>query len=180
LAESAVCIRVACDADLRGRLGLAERPFAFASLAMPTQEAGLALPSRPLAFRRLYRVFVPVLRIEALPQAERVDVEAALERLCNELAELVGEAPGGTWAAWGTLDHYVEGVRPASTQPASTHPTLVRLTAFEGKPPNQVADLLRRTASVLERELRLDPGNVFVSYEEARRGLLYTGGEVVT
>jgi phenylpyruvate tautomerase PptA (4-oxalocrotonate tautomerase family) len=65
-------------------------------------------------------------------------------------------------------------------QPATTHPPLVRVIAFEGRPAEQVAALVRCVATTLARELTLEEGNVFVVYEEARPGRLYTGGDVVS
>jgi phenylpyruvate tautomerase PptA (4-oxalocrotonate tautomerase family) len=122
---------------------------------------------------------VPVIQVEALPQAGGVDVEQALVALCTEVAAVLGEEPRGTWATWQTLEHYVEGNDGPSVQPGSTHPPLVRVIAFRGRDPALVAELLRRVAAVLARELRLDEGNVFVVYEEAQPGRLYTGGDVV-
>jgi phenylpyruvate tautomerase PptA (4-oxalocrotonate tautomerase family) len=122
---------------------------------------------------------VPIIQVEALPQAPGVEVEEALAALCGEIAGLLGEEPRGTWATRRTLEHYVEGSDAPSVQPPSTHPPLVRVIAYRGREPEVVADLLRRTATVLARELRLEDGNVFVLYEEAQPGRLYTGGEVV-
>ena len=122
---------------------------------------------------------MPIVQVEALPQAPGVEVEQALARLCGEAAALLGEEPSGTWATWRTLEHYVEGSDAPSTQPPSTHPPLVRLIAYRGREPDVVAELLRLVAEVLARELRLEQGNVFVLYEEAQPGRLYTGGEVV-
>jgi phenylpyruvate tautomerase PptA (4-oxalocrotonate tautomerase family) len=123
---------------------------------------------------------VPIVQVEALPQAPGVEVEPALAALCGEFAALLGEEPSGTWATWRTLEHYVEGSDALSVQPPSTHPPLVRLIAYRGREPAVVAELLRLAADVLVRELRLEDGNVFVLYEEAQQGRLYTGGEVVT
>jgi phenylpyruvate tautomerase PptA (4-oxalocrotonate tautomerase family) len=123
---------------------------------------------------------VPIVQVEALPQAPGVDVEPALATLCGEIAALLGEEPSGTWATWRTMEHYVEGSDGPSVQPPSTHPPLVRVIAYQGREPEVVADLLRLAAEVLARELRLEDGNVFVLYEEAQPGRLYTGGEVVT
>jgi phenylpyruvate tautomerase PptA (4-oxalocrotonate tautomerase family) len=108
---------------------------------------------------------VPIIQVEALPQAPDVDLEHALSAVCTEVALLLGEEPSGTWGTWRTLEHYVEGRDGPSVQPLSTHPPLVRVIAFEGRPAEQVAELLRCVATVLARELRLEEGNVFVIYE---------------
>ena len=121
---------------------------------------------------------MPIVQIEALPQAPGVDVAQALRTLCGQVAELLGEEPSGTWATWRTVEHYVEGSDGPATQPVSTHPPIVRVIAYEGRDRGRVAELLVRTAEVLAHELRLEDGNVFVLYDEAQPGRLYTGGEV--
>jgi phenylpyruvate tautomerase PptA (4-oxalocrotonate tautomerase family) len=123
---------------------------------------------------------VPVVRIAALPQAEGVDPSAALAAVATGLASLLGEPPHGTWATWEAIEpgRYAEGADVPAVQPRDTHPPLVRVIAFEGRPPEQVEAMLTCVADVLARELGLEPGNVFVLYEEARGGRLYTGGEV--
>ena len=122
---------------------------------------------------------MPVVRVQGLPQADDVDVDAALTAVCRDLAKLLGEAPHGTWATWQTLERYVEGDDARTTQPYDTHPPLVTVTAYEGRPPELVAHILRCVAAALSREFRVDPGNVFVTYDEVRAGRLFTGGDVV-
>jgi phenylpyruvate tautomerase PptA (4-oxalocrotonate tautomerase family) len=122
---------------------------------------------------------VPIVEIEALPQAPGVDLEQTLTALCIEIAALLGEEPSGTWATWRSLEHYLEGSDGPAEQPESTHPPLVRVIALKGREPELVAEILRCVARVLARGLRLEEGNVFVVYEEARPGRLYTGGQVV-
>jgi phenylpyruvate tautomerase PptA (4-oxalocrotonate tautomerase family) len=125
---------------------------------------------------------MPVIEITALPQPADVDVGAALAAVTTALAELLGEAPAGTWATWEELEpgRYAEGDDAPAVQPRGTHPPLVRVIAFEGRGPERVAAMLTCVAETLARELRLEPGNVFVRFEEARSGRLYDGGAVVT
>jgi phenylpyruvate tautomerase PptA (4-oxalocrotonate tautomerase family) len=122
---------------------------------------------------------VPIVQIEALPQAPGVHPEQTLTTLCTEIAALLGEKPSGTWATWRTLEHYLEGSHGPAEQPESTHPPLVRVIAFKGREPELVAEILRCVARVLARGLGLEEGNLFVVYEEARPGRVYTGGEVL-
>ena len=63
-------------------------------------------------------------------------------------------------------------------KPLATHPPLVRLIAFEGRIADELERLLALTAEVLSRELRLEPGNVFVVYREAGSGRVFTGGSI--
>lgn len=123
---------------------------------------------------------MPVVEIRALPQRDGVDIDAALKAVTTELAALLNEEPSGTWATWEEIvpGCYVEGGDAPHEQPRSTHPPLVRVTAFEGRPPELVAAMLEAVADVLAHRLELERGNVFVLYEEARAGRLFTGGEV--
>jgi phenylpyruvate tautomerase PptA (4-oxalocrotonate tautomerase family) len=124
---------------------------------------------------------VPVVRIRALPQPGVVDLPAVLGRVSRALADLLGERPERTWATWETIGsgHYAEGGRAPAEQPRGTHPPLVRMLAFEGRPPELIERMLVCVAETLAHELDLEPGNVFVTYEEARSGRVYDGGRVV-
>jgi phenylpyruvate tautomerase PptA (4-oxalocrotonate tautomerase family) len=124
---------------------------------------------------------MPVVSITALPQRGGRPPEQVLAAVTHALAELLGEQPSGTWATWHEIPagRYVEGGDAPAFQPAATHPPLVEVVAFEGRPPDLVERMLETVAEVLARELDLEPGNVFVRYVEATAGRLYTGGSVV-
>jgi phenylpyruvate tautomerase PptA (4-oxalocrotonate tautomerase family) len=124
---------------------------------------------------------MPVVRISALPQPGGLEPERALAAVTHALADLLGEEPSETWATWDEIPpgRYVEGGDAPALQPAATHPPLVEVIAFEGRPPDLVERVLTTVAEVLESELRLERGNVFVRYVEAASGRLYTGGAVV-
>jgi phenylpyruvate tautomerase PptA (4-oxalocrotonate tautomerase family) len=111
---------------------------------------------------------VPVVRIRALPQPS-ADVRAVAAAVATALAAELGESPRGTWATWETVERYVEGGEAATVQPFSTHPPIVTLFAASGRPRE---DLLRCVAETLARALELEPGNVWVRYEEVRPGEL--------
>jgi phenylpyruvate tautomerase PptA (4-oxalocrotonate tautomerase family) len=124
---------------------------------------------------------VPVVRIRALPQPGPVDIAAALSSVATELAALLGEEPQGTWATWETIEpgRYAEGSDSPTTQPRHTHPPLVTVTAFEGRPAELVEQMLTCVAGTVARELDLGDGNVFVTYDEVQSGRVYTGGRVL-
>jgi hypothetical protein len=124
---------------------------------------------------------VPIARIRALPQPGVVDLSTVLGRVSRALSDLLGERPEATWATWQTIESGcdAEGELAPDEQPRGTHPPLVSLLAFEGRPPDLVERMLVCVAETLARELELEPGNVFVRYEEARSGRLYDGGRVV-
>lgn len=124
---------------------------------------------------------VPVVCIRALRQPPVVDVSTVLGRVSRALSDLLGEPPEATWAMWETIESgcYAEGELAPDEQPRGTHPPLVSLLAFEGRPPDLVERMLVCVAQTLARELDLEEGNVFVTYEEARSGRVYDGGRVV-
>jgi phenylpyruvate tautomerase PptA (4-oxalocrotonate tautomerase family) len=123
---------------------------------------------------------VPILAIRALPQPG-ADVGAVLAAVTRELAALLGEKPRDVWATWEEIPpgRFSEGGEAPATQPRGTHPPLVELAAFEGRPPELVPRMLELVAEVLARELRLEAGNVFVRYHEDLGGRLYSGGSIV-
>jgi phenylpyruvate tautomerase PptA (4-oxalocrotonate tautomerase family) len=124
---------------------------------------------------------MPVVRISALPQRGGHPPERALAAVTHALADLLDEEPSGTWATWHEIPagRYVEGGDAPAFQPAATHPPLVEVVAFAGRPPELVGRMLETVADVLVRELELEPGNVFVRYVEATAGRLYTGGSIM-
>jgi phenylpyruvate tautomerase PptA (4-oxalocrotonate tautomerase family) len=122
---------------------------------------------------------MPVIQIRALPQREGVDVKKALAALCAAVAEVYGCESAHVWATWQCIEpgRYVEGGSGAGLQPEDTHPPIVDILCFEGRSPELIESLLERAAEVLSRELGI-PGNVFITYTEARSGRVFTGGGV--
>jgi hypothetical protein len=123
---------------------------------------------------------MPVVEIQALPQPG-IETAAVLRTLCRELAAELGEPPHAVWAVWRPLEPgaYAEGESTPDEQPQDTHPPLVRVIGFEGRPPGQVEAMLECAARVLARELGLEQGNVFALYDDARSGRLFDGGSIV-
>lgn len=124
---------------------------------------------------------MPVVRIRALPQPDSVDIPSALAAVTRDLATLLDEHPSGSWATWETIrpGRYAEGSETPELQPRDTHPPLVIVTAFEGREPELVERMLKTVAETLVREFGLGEGNVFVTYEEARSGRVYSGGRIL-
>ena len=120
---------------------------------------------------------VPVIEVTALPQADGVDVSATAAAVTRTVAGALGEEPRGTCVVWRTVDArgYSEGGDAPAVQPAATHPPLVEVIAYEGRPADLIGRILVAVADTLAGELRLDAGNVFVRWIEAAPGRLYTG-----
>lgn len=122
---------------------------------------------------------MPIVQVTALRQRVGVDLDAVSKALAVAVSRELGEEPSGTWVTWQTLlpGAYREGVGDAPLeQPAATHPPLVRVSAFEGRPPELVSRVLSAVAGTVVRELGLEPGNAFVVWDELRAGRVHTGG----
>jgi hypothetical protein len=115
--------------------------------------------------------FVPVIRIRALPQPH-ADVRTASIALAEAVAAALGEEPRGTWVTWETVDAYAEGGVVPSEQPLDSHPPIAHVQS--GRRPAEVVDLLLRVVGdTLVEALALEPGNVFVTFEEVDQARLY-------
>lgn len=114
---------------------------------------------------------MPVVSIRALPQPS-ADLRAVAAAVATALAAELGEDPRGTWVTWQTVEAYAEGGEAPAEQARETHPPLATVLARR-RPPETVARMLRCVGDTLVRELRLEPGNVFVTFEEADPARLY-------
>ena len=118
---------------------------------------------------------MPVIEISTLPPAGDLDVARALAAVTNEVAGFLGEEPRGTWAIYHPIapGHYAEGDDAPATQPAATHPAIVRV--FANRAPGQAADLLASVGAAVVRAFGLQEGNVFVRFEPADPNRMFWG-----
>jgi hypothetical protein len=108
---------------------------------------------------------MPVVRIRALPQ-RGIDVRTVAQAVATALAAEIGQDPRGSWVTWETVEVYAEGdVTLGVEQPRDTHPPLAIVSA-KRRPPEVIDAMLRCVGDTLVHELGLEPGNVFVTYEE--------------
>ena len=123
---------------------------------------------------------MPIVEIQALPQPSHVDPRAAVKAVAQAVAEAMGLPARQVWAAWRTIEsgHYVEGDVAADAQPRGTHPPIVNVIAFQGRPEEMIERVLTAVADTLTRQLDLEPGAPFVVYTEVKSGRVYTGGAV--
>jgi phenylpyruvate tautomerase PptA (4-oxalocrotonate tautomerase family) len=124
---------------------------------------------------------VPVVEIRALPQKPPADVPWVLEKVCVELAAVLGIPEKRVWATWQTIEsrHYVEGRDDVPDQSPGSHPPLVRVQSLEGRPPETVRRMLETVARSVEQALGLEAGNVMVVHEELRAGRVWSGGAIL-
>lgn len=125
---------------------------------------------------------MPVISIKTLPLDEdEVRTPDILKKLCTTVSQELNYKPSHVWATWEYIAPHLYSVGNYSVpfQPQSTHAPLVRVLAFEGKSKREIEALLHVIARVLAQELKVDLGNIFIEYSEARSGKLYDGGQVV-
>lgn len=121
---------------------------------------------------------MPIIEIKALKQHSQGDIPRALKNVTWELAKVLGVPPQAVRAIWTTLqpDYYAEGGDAAPDQRLATHPPIVSITAFAGRPPELVEKAIRCVADNLCHDLALAPGNIFVTYVESPGGRMFTNG----
>jgi hypothetical protein len=144
-----------------------------------SQEVGNAcIFKKCLFFLRGLRM--PVFEIKALPQKSGVLPQVALKKLCCEIATLMQISESQVWATWQTIEPglYVEGGVAAELQPDKTHPPIVNLIAFEGRPQALMEKVVERAAEILSSELQLGQGNIYMHLTETLSGRTYTGGQL--
>jgi hypothetical protein len=123
---------------------------------------------------------MPIFEIKALPQKMGIDPQVVMKKLCLEIATVMKIPEHQVWATWDPIlpGHYVEGGVSADVQPNSTHPPIINLIAFEGRPDSLMEKVIIRAAEVLSAELKLEKGNVYIQFTETRSGRTYVGGEL--
>ena len=106
-----------------------------------------------------------------MPQPS-TDVRAVTVAVATALAAEIGHDPRGSWVTWETVEVYAEGDVTPGAQPRDTHPPLAIVSA-KRRPPEVIDAMLRCVGDTLAHELGLEPGNVFVTYEEIQPDGLY-------
>ncbi|MBL7670318.1 MAG: hypothetical protein JNM39_07510 [Bdellovibrionaceae bacterium] len=123
---------------------------------------------------------MPIFEIRALPQKPGVNHQAAMKRLCCEIATIMKISERQVWATWAPIlpGDYLEGGNSANIQPDSTHPPIVNLVAFEGRPESLIEKVINQAAVILCEELKIETGNVYIQFTETKSGRTYVGGEL--
>ena len=133
------------------------------------------------ASRRVSTAAISSPRPAPAPQAPGVDPGSVLKRLCLRLAEVDGVEARLWWATWQPIapEAYLEGdVQAPAVQPGASYPPIVEILAFASRDPALVERLLTVTSEILADGLRMEPGNVFVTWTELQPGRVSTGGVV--
>lgn len=124
---------------------------------------------------------MPVIRIEALVATSPM-VEPMLNEVSRAAAAAFDEDPRHFWVTFTPLraGHYLESGHVRGIDDAHRVAPLVRISSFEGRDDDEIANCLRAVAYAVGKHLNLDPELVFVEYHELQPGRVYTGGSVRT
>ena len=123
---------------------------------------------------------MPIISVKSLPPGN-ADTSSILKKLCTAAANAIGYEPGHIWATWEFFEpgNYAVGDRTETKQTPETHSPIVRILSFEGKPQNDIEQMMKNVAEVISKELNIDIGNVFIEYSEARSGMVFDGGNII-
>jgi phenylpyruvate tautomerase PptA (4-oxalocrotonate tautomerase family) len=123
---------------------------------------------------------MPLIEIKSLPPRSGADPSAALKNATWEVSKVLGVAPEKIRAVWVALEpgHYADAATLADASQSGTHPPVVHLSCFEGRPPELIEKVVRAVADSVGRDLKVAPGNVWVYYEELKAGRLFVDGAI--
>lgn len=123
---------------------------------------------------------MPLIEVQALPQADDMDVAAVLLNLCEEAAKVLNVPAAAVRGVWRTIEpgRLVDGGSLVGSQPRASHPPVIRITALEGRPPQLIERLLQTLAEAAARGLGLSRGNVWIVCDVKPSGTLYTDGVI--
>lgn len=124
---------------------------------------------------------MPVISIKSLPLSKPMSIGTVLKKLNIEVAAETGYEPRHIWSYWLFIDRhmYAVGDETSAVINPETHSPIIEITGFEGKRDELVEKMLRITAKVIAREMQISESNIFITYNEARSGRVFDGGEIV-
>jgi hypothetical protein len=107
---------------------------------------------------------MPLIEIDALEQPSTVDLERVTRELNRAVAAAIPCRLDAVWTVWRTVaGPYVRGEETARVQPADTHAPIAHV--YLHRTAVETARAVEAIERVLERELSLAPGNVFVTVQ---------------
>jgi phenylpyruvate tautomerase PptA (4-oxalocrotonate tautomerase family) len=124
---------------------------------------------------------MPIIQIKALPQKPEIEISKVIKAITTEVSKSTNIPLSNLWVTWETLaeHHYIEGIETTSVQPFNSHPPLINIISYVGKPAKLQEAILTSVGRTVTKELQIDPGNCFIVYSEVKAGHVYDGGEVV-
>ncbi|MFC1746064.1 hypothetical protein ACFL35_18875 [Candidatus Riflebacteria bacterium] len=123
---------------------------------------------------------MPVIQIKSLPITKEVEVGQIIQKICTNVATLLEIAPKRVRITWEIIDSncYVEGEKLALAQPDDTHPPIVNVIMLEGRSLELIQKVLIQVATDISDSLKINSGNVFITYTEAQFGATYLKGSI--
>ncbi|MFW7379999.1 MAG: hypothetical protein ACOH5I_14390 [Oligoflexus sp.] len=123
---------------------------------------------------------MPLIEIQALPQAKKVNTPEVLTSLAQSVGQALSIPSQAVRCVWQDLQpgYYAEGLQIGELQPENSHPILVKVLLFEGRPQELIEQALQTVADNLQTSLQMSAKNFFISYYEAKSGQLFVGGQL--
>jgi len=124
---------------------------------------------------------MPVISIKSLPLENDVNIPEILKKLNTETAKAIGYETRHIWSYWEFLapHHYSVGENTSDKTTNEGYSPIVNVISFEGKPKEHIENMLKTIARVLSSELKIDIGNIFITYTEASSGRVFDGSNIV-
>lgn len=124
---------------------------------------------------------MPVISIKSLPFKNEVNIPEILIKLNNETAQAIGYQPHHIWSFWEFIEahNYAVGDKTSGFTTENTHSPIVNVISFEGKSKDHIEKMLKTIAAVLAEELKIEIGNIFITYTEASSGRVFDGGNII-
>ena len=124
---------------------------------------------------------MPFVDIRSLPFKSDLEIGDVVMKIAAALAKTIELPSKEVCATWTFIEpnHYAHGEALASSQGQLSHPPLVDLLAFQGRPPHIVEEMLRVVAFEVSQAAKVPIENVFVNYREATKGRVFSEGDIV-
>jgi len=124
---------------------------------------------------------MPVINIKSLHFENEVNIPELLKKLNTETARAIGYEQHHIWSYWEFIEpnHYAVAGNLSAITTENTHSPIVNVISFEGKSKEHIERMLKTIAEVLSEELKIDIGNIFITYTEASSGKVFDGGNII-
>lgn len=126
---------------------------------------------------------MPFIEIKALPNQNKRDKIAEVVNLAARIgSETLGAPLGAVLAVFEEIvpGWYSHEGDVSLGRKSTSHPVIVRVTAFSGRNSDQIGDCLKRLAQELAPRLGVSHENIFAVYHEEGSGRIYTKGSLKT
>ncbi len=124
---------------------------------------------------------MPVINVKSLPVNDHTNIPEILIRLNASVAEAMEIKPEHVWSYWEFIKSgfYSVGKDVAAETHEQSHSPIITITGIEGTPQEKISKAFEAIAKLIASELEIDYGNVFIVYDELKRGMVFGSGETI-